>query len=260
MNPMRDLRRTVRTVLLASATLSLGACPPGGPASSPGVVVESAGPQGAGAQAGLQKGDVLLSWRRRAAPPANPEEAAGGLRSCTDAAELEAEQAPRGPVELRFQRRGKVSTVEVPAGDWQLEVRPRVAAGPEVSGCAAYGRARRAARESRRSAALQEPRAARESRWNGVLQAFQEAAGWARQAGRTRFAALVLLERSDVSVGREDFPAAETDLRESLRLLRQAAPNSLMEAAAWHLLGRMERRRAAFAPAEPALRRDLELP
>jgi hypothetical protein len=32
-----------------------------------------------------------------------------------------------------------------------------------------------------------------------------------------------------------------------------------MEAAAWHLLGRMERRRAAFAAAEPDLRQALEL-
>ncbi|MBW8874135.1 MAG: CHAT domain-containing protein [Acidobacteria bacterium] len=243
MNPMRDLRRTVRTVLLASATLSLGACSPGGPAPVPGVVVESLAPQGAGARAGLHAGDVLLSWRRAPAP-ANPEEAAGGLRSCTDLAELEAEQAPRGPVELRVQRRDKTFSREIPPGAWQLEVRPRVAAGPEIAGCAAYARARRAARESR---------------WSEALQAFQAAGGWARQSRRRRFAALVLCQRGTVSLGRDDFAGAATDLREALRLLHTAAPGNLAEAAARHLLGREALRRGDFTSAEASFRQALEL-
>ncbi|HEX3552564.1 MAG TPA: CHAT domain-containing protein [Thermoanaerobaculia bacterium] len=239
---MRDLRRTVRTVLLASATLSLGVCAPGNP--GPGAVVESLAPQGAGARGGLHAGDVLLSWRRRAAPPANPEAPAGGLGSCTDVAELEAEQAPRGAVELRVRRRGKASTVELPAGAWQLEVRPRVAAGPEVSACAAYARARRAVRESR---------------WDDALQEFQRAVGWARQARRTRFAALVLDQRGTVALGQDDFAGAAADLSESLRLLHTAAPGSLAEAGARHLLGRAALRRGDFTHAEADFHQALEL-
>ncbi|HYX24744.1 MAG TPA: CHAT domain-containing protein [Thermoanaerobaculia bacterium] len=241
---MRDLRRTVRTVLLAGATLSLGACSPGGPAASPGVIVESLAPQGAGARAGLRAGDALLSWRRRAAPPANPQEATGGLRSCTDAAEVEAEQAPRGAVELRVQRRDRAFNLELPAGAWQLEVRPRVAAGPEIAACAACARARRAVRESR---------------WSDALNELQRAAGWARQAGRTRFAALVLGQRGTVSLGRDDFAGAAADLRESLRLLHTAAPGSLAEAGARHLLGREALRRGDFTRAEADFRQALEL-
>jgi CHAT domain-containing protein/Tfp pilus assembly protein PilF len=245
MSSLRDPRRA-RTLLLTAALLGLAGCSRGGDLKpSPGVEVESLGPQSTGAQAGLRPGDVLLSWHRRAAPPANPGEAEGNLASCADVAEVESEEAPRGPVEMRVQRGGAVSTVRIPAGEWQLGVRPRVAAAPEISACAAYTRARRATREGRRL--------------GDALQWFQEARGWAHRARRTRFEALILQERSEASLRQEDFTTMETDLRESLRLLRQAAPGSLMEAAAWHLLGRMERRRAAFAASEPDLRRALEL-
>ena len=244
MSFLRDPWWSARTAFLTGVLLSFGACSRPGLKPSPGVVVESLGERGAGARAGLHSGDVLLSWRRPAAPPANPKAAAGSLRSCVDVAEVEAEQAPRRAVELRVRRQDEISTIEIPAGDWRLEVRPQVATSPEAAACAAYARARRAVREGRRSEALQE---------------FQEAGRWARQTQRTRFAALVLLERSEVSLGREDFTTMERDLRESLGLLRQAAPKSLMEATAWHLLGRMERRRAAFAAAEPDLRQALAL-
>ncbi|HSS47739.1 MAG TPA: hypothetical protein VLX28_02220, partial [Thermoanaerobaculia bacterium] len=72
MSSLRDPRRTARTALLTAALLGLLACSRSGLKPSPGVVVESLGAQGAGARAGLHAGDVLLSWRRPAAPPANP--------------------------------------------------------------------------------------------------------------------------------------------------------------------------------------------
>lgn len=228
---------------LAASLLAFAACARGSLKPSLGVVVESLGTQGAGAKAGLRAGDVLLSWRRLAAPPANPREAEGNLGSCSDVAEAEMEEAPRGAVELRVRRSGKTSTVELGAGAWQLDVIPSSGV-PEIAGCAAYAVARRAARESRLKEALP---------W------FQKAEGWARQARRTRFTALVLQERSEASLGLGDFPDMERDLKESLRLLRQAAPESLMEGSAWHLLGRMERRRSAFAASAPDLRRALEL-
>ncbi|HEX4959692.1 MAG TPA: CHAT domain-containing protein [Thermoanaerobaculia bacterium] len=249
---MRDLRRTVQ-LLLSLVLLVLGAC---SRRSTGGVAVESLAPQGAAARAGLRVGDVLLSWRRPAAPPANPKEATGALRSCTDVAELEIEQAPRAPLELRVQRRDKVSTVKMPAGDWQLEASPRAAARPEIAGCAAYARARRAARESHQDSGDQtETKARREQ----ALQAFAETAGWARAAGRIRFAALVLQQRAVVHLGQAGFAAAAADLQESLRLLRTAAPGSLEEAAARHLLGREALLRGDFKPAEAHLFQALEL-
>ncbi|HEV7785903.1 MAG TPA: tetratricopeptide repeat protein, partial [Thermoanaerobaculia bacterium] len=243
MSSPRDPWRTARTALL-TALLGSVACSRGGLKPSPGVVVESLGLQGVGARAGLHAGDVLLSGRRPAAPPANPREAEGNLGSCSDVAEVEVEEAPRGPVEIRMQRRGKASTVQLAAGAWQLEVRPRVAAGPEIAGCAAYARARRAARESR---------------WAEALPAFTAAGAWARASRRTRFAALVLNEQSSVSLSRDDFAAATADLRESLRQLRTAAPRSLSEAAARHLLGRTALRHGDFTHAGADFRQALEL-
>ncbi|HSS48366.1 MAG TPA: CHAT domain-containing tetratricopeptide repeat protein, partial [Thermoanaerobaculia bacterium] len=170
--------------------------------------------------------------------------AEGNLGSCSDVAEVETEEAPRGPVEVRVQRGGKASTVQLAAGAWQLEVRPRVAADPEAAGCAAYARARRAARESR---------------WAEALPAFTAAGTWARASRRTRFAALVLNERGSVSLGRDDFAAAAADLREALRQLHTTAPGSLAEAAARHLLGRTALRHGDFTPAGADLRQALEL-
>ena len=110
---MSSSRNPWRTA--AVALLALTACHRAGLKPSPGVVVEALGAQGAGAQAGLRAGDILLSWQRPAAPPANAGEAEGNFSSCTDVAEMEAEEAPRGPVELRVQRGGVI--VRTPGGD-----------------------------------------------------------------------------------------------------------------------------------------------
>lgn len=244
MSALRDPRRSVRTALLIAALLGLPACSRSGLKPSPGVVVESLGAPGAGARAGLRAGDVLLSWRRLAAPPANPKEAEGNLASCSDVAEVEIEEAPRGPVEIRRQRGSAVATVRLPAGEWQMGVRPRRASGPEAAGCAAYARA---------------VLAARESRWAEALQGFTAAASWAGASRRPRFAAVVLQQRGVAHFGRDEFAEEESDLRESLRLLSTAAPGSLKAAAAWHLLGRKEWRQGNYARAEADLRQGLAL-
>ncbi len=244
MSAPRDPWRPARTALLTTTLLGLLACSRGGLKPSPGVVVESLGAQGAGARAGLRAGDVLLSWRRPAAAPANPREAEGNLASCPDVAEVESEEAPRGPIEIRIQRGSSVSTVRVPAGEWQIGVRPRVASGPETAACAAYARA---------------VLAARESHWAEALQGFTAAASWARANRRPRFEAVVLQQRGVAHFGRDEFAEEESDLRESLRLLSTAAPGSLKAAAAWHLLGRLEWRRGSFSRAEAGLRQGLAL-
>ena len=223
------------TVLWAAALSLCLAC---SGTEAPGVVVESLSPQGAAGRAGLRPGDVLLSWRRPAAPPANPRAAAGDFRSCTDFAGVESEQAPRGRVELRVRRGARVASVELPAGDWQVEVLPRTSAG---EGCRAWARARRLTRESR---------------WSEAREAWAEAL---REGRGPLAAARILREQGVCLTAMEDFTAAEGALHESLRRLRQTVPDSLDEAAAWHALGRLEQRRGDFRRSAEDLRRALAL-
>ncbi|MFY9825058.1 MAG: CHAT domain-containing protein, partial [Thermoanaerobaculia bacterium] len=89
--------------------------------------------------------------------------------------------------------------------------------------------------------------------------AFTAAATWARASRRQRFAALVLNERSSVSLSRDDFTAAANDLGESLRQWHRIAPGSLSEAAARHLLGRAALRHGDFIHAGVDLRQALAL-
>src|SRR5215831_2242060 len=85
-----------------------------------GVVVENISGQGGGGKAGLQPGDVLLTWSRG--------ESKGEIQSPLDLLELEAEQSPRGPVRLEGLRgQGKESWAlgDVP---WQLVTRANFSA------------------------------------------------------------------------------------------------------------------------------------
>ena len=91
-----------------------------------GVAVEDVAADTAIERAGIEAGDVLVSWVRKTAPPANPEEASGQLASAFDWMALEIEQAPRGTVELRGQR-GEISrTFTVKPGLWKAAVRPEM--------------------------------------------------------------------------------------------------------------------------------------
>lgn len=235
MNAKQVLRWALRAALLSVAVLC-GACSRGGKPPAPGVAVESVAPQGAGARAGLREGDILLSWRRAAA--------GGPLRSCADFAAAEVEQAPRGPVELQVLRGLKVSAVALSPGEWQVEVLPRTAGDAGEDECQAYAWARRLTRRKR---------------WPEAQTAWAEAARRAKARGRPFFLARILQEQGAFLNDRDDFPAAEAGLRESLRLLRQVAPDSLAEAATWHALGRLARRQSNFSRAVTDLRKALDL-
>jgi CHAT domain-containing protein/tetratricopeptide (TPR) repeat protein len=211
--------------------LCLLACSPGGPRI--GVTVESVGPHGAGAQAGLRKGDVLLSWQRRGA--------GGAFRSCTDLAAVDLEEAPREPVTVRVRRQRQDLTLKMPAGEWQVEA---LSAKDGEEGCAAFSRARRLARENE---------------WRQAQAAFAEAAQAARAQKRTLFAALALQEQGRAALALNDFPVAEKVFTEALRLRRETAPGSLAEAASWHMLGRLDQIRGAVASSEAAFQKALGL-
>jgi CHAT domain-containing protein/tetratricopeptide (TPR) repeat protein len=220
----------LRFLFLAGA-LSILACSRDG--TGTGVTVESLGPRGAAARAGLRAGDVLLSWQRGAV--------GGALRSCADLAAVEMEQAPRGPVALRVNRRERTLSLTVAAGEWQVEVLPG------DGGCAAFSHGRRLARLRR---------------WSEAQAAYGQAAEAAKAAharGGELFTALALQEQGTAALAVSDFPVAEKTLAAALRLRRGAAPGSLAEAAAWHALGRLHRIRGAIAPSEAAFHNALRL-
>ena len=84
-----------------------------------GIVVEKVGVDSAAEQAGIQAGDLLLSWSPAMGPPAR-----GSLESPFDLLDVEIEQSPRGPVTL-VGRRGQVdSTWTLPPVPFGLTARP----------------------------------------------------------------------------------------------------------------------------------------
>jgi CHAT domain-containing protein/Tfp pilus assembly protein PilF len=93
-----------------------------------GIVVEAVTRGSAGEQAGIQPGDVLTSWTRAAAPPANPDPAKGLLASPFDLLDLEVEQGARGRVTLHGTRRGQPLAIDVPQGRWRITARPPLGA------------------------------------------------------------------------------------------------------------------------------------
>jgi CHAT domain-containing protein/Tfp pilus assembly protein PilF len=88
----------------------------------PGVVIEEIPKGSALEKAGVQVGDVILSWERLPNPPANPEGASGKISSPFDWMWLEIEQAPRGVVRLTYVREGSVSLAHVSEGYWGTTV------------------------------------------------------------------------------------------------------------------------------------------
>ncbi len=120
--------RLFARVLCAAFFFALTAPPPNAGAArektSAGVVVEAVSKGSAVEKAGLQAGDVVLSWSRAASPPANPQAAQGQIESPFDFAELEHDQAQRGLFTLIGQHAGKKARWIIPSGSWEVKVRP----------------------------------------------------------------------------------------------------------------------------------------
>ncbi|MCP4658248.1 MAG: hypothetical protein GY856_22780, partial [bacterium] len=105
----------------------------GAEAVDSGVVVEELGQGSTLERAGIQAGDLLLSWERPAQFPFdgpssdNGPKARGEFESVFDWMWLVIEQAPRGRVLLIGERDGAPKLFEVPMGLWDVvEVRPRM--------------------------------------------------------------------------------------------------------------------------------------
>lgn len=90
-----------------------------------GVVVEEVQPGGAGAVAGLEPGDVLLSWSRET--ETKETKSSGDLTSPLDLRAVAVEQVPRGATRLEGKKRdGKPLCAELPPIGLEITVRPNL--------------------------------------------------------------------------------------------------------------------------------------
>jgi CHAT domain-containing protein/tetratricopeptide (TPR) repeat protein len=211
---------------LAGIAFALLACAPT-PGARDGVVVAYVDPAGAGAQAGVATGDVLLSFERAGALPASPAVAAP-LSSCFAVFNAEVEQGPRGPVILAVRRGGKALSLPLPLGPWGIAAIPRDPRHPARAACAIAARGRRTYAEDHFAEAARE---------------FGKALAAAGPLHDPLASAWLELNRGVALEDGGDVPAAETEMEAALALRRRAAPGSLAEAQADHALGYLEMRR-----------------
>ena len=222
-----------------------------------GVVVEEVAPGSGGHKAGVQPGDVIVSWSRAPAPPANPEAAEGRIASPFDLAGVEIEQVHRGPVVLTG-RRGEVGkSWTLPRLELGLTVRPPLGpgllalyqAGKDLIGAkkTAEGVARwraaavRARDEGQGLVAAwllaAAARALNEAKsWTEADAAWEEGAREATAASRPDATAQILWQRGWALNGRRDGKGAEEHFSRSLALDQARDPNSLAVARDLHAL------------------------
>ena len=106
-------RKVLGSLCLALIANSIGSAATTAPPST-GVVVEKVVPGFDAAKAGIQPGDILLTWARPANPPANPASASGAFRSPFDVLEVYIDQAPRAKtLALGLQREGKTISTSI---------------------------------------------------------------------------------------------------------------------------------------------------
>jgi CHAT domain-containing protein/Tfp pilus assembly protein PilF len=213
------------------------------------LVLEASGP-GAARRAGLRAGDLLASWERGGE--------SGALGSPFASAQVEIEQAPRGPVTLRGRRGWRALTVTLPPGAWGLAVRPALAA-PALADF-----------ETARAAQAKADAASSARAWQSLAERLAgDAAAWAlTQAGRSwseahqpepaarafesaqsalgpngAWRAIAADQAGDAqrAAGRTD--EAESSYRRGLDLRTAIAPRSLAVALSHQHLSRVARRR-----------------
>ena len=217
----------------------------GGP-SAADVVVESVQAGFAAQEAGLRPGDVLTDWERAAAPPANPEPAAGAVRSPFDLAQVEREQAPRGELTLRGERDGAPLTVRVPPGEWRVSARPAAAGDGDVLHAAwvAFEAANVAVRERR---------------WDAAGKAFEDAVRAAESSGDAVAALVVHRARARFFHDRSQWEPALASYADALKVDEGLAAESLGVAWVHHQLARLTESRGDLAAAAEHNRRALAL-
>ncbi len=222
-----------------------------------GVVVEDVAPGSGGHKAGVLPGDVIVSWSRAPAPPANPEAAEGRIASPFDLAGVEIEQVHRGSVVLAG-RRGEVGTSwTLPRLEPGLTVRPPLAPGllalyqegkdligakKTAEGVARWRAAAVRARDEGQGLVgawllATAARALNEAKsWTEADTAWEEAAREATAASRADAAAQIRWQRGMAQGNRGDGKGAEEHFSRSLALDQARDPNSLAVARDFHAL------------------------
>jgi CHAT domain-containing protein/Tfp pilus assembly protein PilF len=93
-----------------------------------GVVVEEVAKGSESEKAGIKSGDVLVSWVRSPAPPANRERAQGRFRDPFDVLTTRRGQSPRGSIEVSGTRDGASVSFHLNSDDWGIGARPMMPA------------------------------------------------------------------------------------------------------------------------------------
>jgi tetratricopeptide (TPR) repeat protein len=170
------------------------------PAATPrGVIVDAVEKDSLGARAGLQAGDLIVTWSRAASPPANPVAAKGAVEWPFDIDEIAAEQAPRGEVTLFGLRGQKKMSWSLPLGDWDFEIRPPLS--PSLQAL------HQKANELARSKNLKEAAAV-----------WREAAIESESPGNARITIWLLRRAATTAASARDWPAANSAFDEAISL------------------------------------------
>ncbi len=248
-------------------------------ARAPGVLVEEVAAESLGARAGLQAGDLLVSWCR-AASPDGPCLAAGRFETPFDFEAMELEEAPRGGVRILGKRAAVGTAWVLLPGSQSIKVRPvltedllalyeegRSLAGAEQLDMAVE-RWRSAARAAghagdgrlavwfllRAACALAEAR-----KWPSADALFSEAAEQARLPGAAKLDAWIAKVWGKAFQRRGSWQEAEDLLRRSLDLDRKADPQGLAVSWDLHTLGTMAAQHSDLKAAEEHLRQALAI-
>lgn len=269
---------TVGLAVLSLAPPAEGRVRQSGPTA--GVVVERVAKESPAQKAGIEPGDLILSWSREAAPPANPQRAFGSIRSPFDLVAVEIEEAPRGAVTLSGRRGAGTATWTLPPGSSGLTVRPalseellalyedgkkRITAKEIAAGVAAWrGAAEEAKEEGKRWLAawfLSKVGSALGEllRWSEADAAYGEAIEQVEQGRLWAIAAHLLREWGATFEKRSEWSRAEGCFRRSLECDHKLASESLEIALSLHQMGGVARQRGELAKAGGYHRRSLAI-
>ena len=187
---------------LALSLLQAHAAASGAPEE--GAVVEGVTAGWAGEAAGLQPGDVILSWSCPAAPPAIPQPSSGIVRSPYDLLPLEIEESPRRAVILRGKRGDREIAWILTTSEWGIAARPGLPR--KLEAVYVEGKARLAAGDL----------TAAERLWRSAVES-------AQAAGDERLAAWLWSQLSTALAEAGEWPEADTASEEALAALERAS-------------------------------------
>ncbi|HYO12122.1 MAG TPA: CHAT domain-containing protein [Thermoanaerobaculia bacterium] len=245
-----------------------------------GAVIESVKPESPGMKAGLQPGDLILSWFCAASPPAFPQPSGGAIRSPYDLLPLEIEEAPRRAVTLGGRRGNQEMLWTLAAGEWEVKARPSLPAGLgalylegtakiEAGDFAAAEVSWRSAAESARVTGDGRLAAwflnwlaeelARAGKWPEADAAYEQALA-ALEETSDHVAAAQLLRRWGGTFDRRGaWDAAVERFQKALALDRKVAPKSLAAGRTLNALGTTTAKRGDYPAAEEILLQGLAI-